>query len=141
MLVSRKVILLQKTLKLGLFILIMKKIDIKIELAKSWFELSKLLATIGGFIIVTGGVFMAFTSNLISASTQLVSSLDPDASYTVSVDTPMCQITNAISDVLPGTFDGASYILIFGMVIGFSSIIPWWIGQRKLVKLIKEQQE
>ncbi len=109
--------------------------EIQIEIAKSWFELAKLLATIGGFVIVVAGILMAFMSGLISSSTNLVSSLDPDSSYNVEVTGSVCEFNNAISDALPGVFDGGSELMIVGMLIGISSIFFWVFGHYRLIKI------
>jgi uncharacterized membrane protein len=98
--------------------------EIKIELAKSWFVLAQIIATIAGFLMVASGIFWSYTVNVISTSINAIGGIG--------------NMTGPISDML-GTISSAvnlgTWFLMVAVVLAFLAIVFWIIGYGKIKNL------
>ena len=104
--------------------------DKQIELAKSWFELAKIFATIAGFLIVAFGIFWSFTASIIDTSIQAIGEMNWGSSYSVNVSGPACKLLEAV----PHSIDLSTWLFGGALFFGFFSLVLWFIERHKLKK-------
>ena len=112
--------------------------DIKeIELAKSWFELAKILATIAGFLVVTSGIFSGDAHNFFNLAVQQTNDLIKTAYSTNCSNFPyssgLIKSASGLAIQADILFMG---FLIGAIIMAVLSLSFWMIGRTKLKRAI-----
>ncbi len=108
------------------------------ELAKSWFQLAIVLATLAGMLVVASGVFYPKTSELISSVSQIsevcTSSLSLNSSMVNSTSYDDCLSSNfkEIKGLIVGSYKAFGWLIILAILFSLNSFCSWFIGYRKL---------
>lgn len=109
--------------------------DKQIELAKSWFSLAQIFATIAGFLMVAFAAAIGLMGSLVLTGVQAIGQMDWNSKHTVNISGPICNFVKATGDAGTSSISLANMLFISAMIFGFAALVFWMVGHYKLSRI------
>lgn len=117
--------------------------QIKIEKAKSWFELSKIIITIAGFMFISSGVFWTNFGNTMEYSTAVSNkaldlTLDSNLTLTSDYISSLHDLSTQLNGFAESQIDLFKTFFYSAWILVGLSLLCWMWGKHKLHKIKNE---